>query len=93
MTSLVLEVVIWSSQGERSGERTKYPGRQSEMVGLKNKNTKNLGLSAFHPIYVCRTGRKMGWQVELDCETLLISCAFPTPPLPSSSFPSGILAE
>lgn len=51
-----------------------------------------LVLSAFHPIYVCRTGRKVGWQVELDCETSLISCEFPTPPLLSSPFPSGILA-
>lgn len=47
MTSLVLEVVVWSSQGEEGDERTEYPGRQSEVVGLKNKNTKNLDFLLF----------------------------------------------
>lgn len=85
-------MVVWSSKGERVGEGTEVPRQAIRNGGAEEQKCEELGLSAFHSIYVCRTGRKMGWHVELDCETLLISCAFPTPPLPSS-FPSGILAE
>lgn len=70
--------------------RQKCPGRRSEMVELRSNSAKSS--AAFHPIYLCESGRRMGWQVKLDCETSLISCAFPTPPLPSLSFPSGIPA-
>lgn len=47
MTSLVLEVVVWSFKGEGGLRRHKYPGRQSEMVRLRNKNVKNLDFLLF----------------------------------------------
>lgn len=47
MTSLVLEVVVWSFKGEGEVRRHKYSGRQSEMVRLRNKNVKNLDFLLF----------------------------------------------
>lgn len=79
-------------QGREVGRHT--PEVPTQAVGngeTEESEHEQLGLSAFYPIYACRTGKKVGWQVKLDCETSLISCEFPTPPLPSS-FPSGILA-
>lgn len=80
-------------QGREVGRHTTEVPMQTVRNGeTEASECEQLGLSAFYPIYVCRTGKKMGWQVKLDCETSLISCEFPTPLLPSSSFPSGILA-
>lgn len=45
--------------------------------GIEEKQREELEPSAFYPIYVCESGRKMGWQVKLGHETSLISYAFP----------------
>lgn len=58
--------------------------------GIEENQCKELEPPTFHPIYVCKSGRKMGWQVKLGDETSLICYAFPTLCLPSLCFPNGI---
>lgn len=72
----------------------KYQVRQPEMMKLRNKSVKNLDFLVFI-LFTCAglTEKWAGMELdELDRETLLISCSFPAPPLPSS-FPGGVLAE